>query len=71
MTNAATFLVLSLALAAAPAAADTKKKSVEAQAKYCIRLEASTGSRMSKIECRTKAEWEELGVDVSEATAAK
>jgi len=69
MTHAAAFLVLSLALASTPASAGTKSKSTEAQTKYCIRLEASTGTRMSKIECRTKAEWEELGVDVPGAAS--
>lgn len=38
--------------------------------KYCLQYDAPTGSRISKTECKTKAEWIELGVDV-EALARK
>jgi len=61
--------LLSLILAAAPAAAADPAKSTTAaqdQTKYCIEMEASTGSRINKMECRTKAEWAQLGVDVDE-----
>ena len=60
--------LLSLVLAAAPASADPAKDQAAAQdrTKYCIEVEASTGSRINKTECRTKAEWAHLGVDVDE-----
>ncbi len=60
--------LLSLILAAAPAAADPAKNTTAAQdqTKYCIEVEASTGSRINKMECRTKADWAQLGVDVDE-----
>ena len=32
--------------------------------KYCIRLTNDTGSRVRKQECRTKAEWEQLDIEV-------
>ena len=38
--------------------------------KYCLQYDAPTGSRISKTECKTKAEWIELGVD-GEALARK
>ena len=65
MSYSSMFLAFSLlvtsasAVAAAPAAKD--------QTKYCLQVEASTGSRIMKTECRTKAEWAELGVDIDEA----
>ena len=33
---------------------------------YCLQLEPLTGSRISHTECRTKKEWELLGVDVDD-----
>lgn len=64
--------LLGLILAAAPAsAADPArdKAAAETKTKYCIEVEASTGSRINKMECRTKAEWALLGVDVDQALA--
>jgi hypothetical protein len=64
--------LLGLILAAAPAsAADPArdKAAAEAKTKYCIEVEASTGSRINKMECRTKAEWALLGVDVGQVLA--
>ena len=62
------FAVLSLIIAAPAAAADPAKNKATAQdqTKYCIEVEASTGSRISKMECRTRADWAQLGVDVDE-----
>jgi hypothetical protein len=33
-------------------------------AKYCMRIEAITGSRLEKVKCWTREEWAEQGVDV-------
>jgi hypothetical protein len=62
------FALLSLILAAAPAAADPAKNqtAVQDRTKYCIEVAASTGSRINKMECRTKTDWASLGVDVDE-----
>jgi hypothetical protein len=40
----------------------TTKRS--ANTKYCLDYEAFTGSRISKRECKTKAEWAAEGVNV-------
>jgi len=58
-----------LILTSAPAAAADpagNKTAAQDRTKYCIEIEASTGSRINKMECRTKAEWASLGVDVDE-----
>ena len=34
------------------------------QTKYCMRIEAITGSRLEETKCWTRAEWAERGVDV-------
>jgi hypothetical protein len=33
---------------------------------YCLKYVLDTGSRINRTECKTKKEWSELGVDVSE-----
>jgi hypothetical protein len=71
MAKIATIVVLSLIVAAPAAAAEpaSKRTTAQDQTKYCIEVEAMTGSRISKMECRTKAEWAQLGVDVDEVLA--
>jgi len=69
MSNITKLAVVSLILATAPAAAaDPAKNTTAAQdrTKYCIEVEASTGSRINKMESRTRADWAQLGVDVDE-----
>jgi hypothetical protein len=34
--------------------------------KYCLSVEASTGTRLTTRECKTRAEWEMLGYELSE-----
>ena len=34
--------------------------------KYCLTVEPSVGTRLSKRECLTKAEWQEMGVEIKE-----
>ena len=63
MSYSTTFLAFSLLVTSASAVAAAPAKD---QTKYCLQVEASTGSRISKTECRTKAEWAELGVDIDE-----
>lgn len=57
-------LLLGLALTSASAIA--AEPAGNNQTKYCLQIEASTGTRISKTECRTRAEWAELGVDVDD-----
>jgi len=33
---------------------------------YCLQYTQDTGSRINRTECRTKKDWERLGVDVDE-----
>jgi hypothetical protein len=44
----------------APAPAGTS------ETQYCMRVEAVTGTRLETIECWTRAEWAEQGVDVDQ-----
>jgi hypothetical protein len=71
MQHLAKLAVLALILGAAPAtAADSAAKSAaKDQTKYCIQVEPSTGSRISTTECRTKVEWESIGINVDELLA--
>lgn len=34
--------------------------------KYCIAYEKTTGSRVERTECRTKAEWAEQGINLDD-----
>ena len=41
----------------------------KAQAKektYCLQFGLDTGSRINRVECKTKREWAQLGVDVDD-----
>ena len=58
---------LTAAVAASAQANSNQQQQADASKKYCIKLEAITGSRLNLRQCRTKAEWEAIGVDVSAA----
>jgi hypothetical protein len=36
------------------------------QTKYCMSIEAITGSRLEEVKCWTREEWAERGVDVDQ-----
>ncbi len=38
-------------------------------ARYCLRVDPTTGSRMETIQCRTREEWAQLDVDVDKEWA--
>ncbi len=38
-------------------------------ARYCLRVDPATGSRMETIRCETREAWADLGVDVDEEWA--
>jgi hypothetical protein len=40
-----------------------------ADARYCLRVEPITGSRLGAIACETRDEWAQLGVDVDKEWA--
>lgn len=70
MSNLITLVAASLILTAtASGSADAKSPQKAGQAsetKFCFAFEPSTGSRISRSECKTKSEWSDLGVDVDE-----
>ena len=41
-----------------------KAKNESSAQKYCLKYEVQTGSHLSRMDCRTKAEWKDLDVDV-------
>lgn len=43
--------------------------SAPADARYCLRVDPIIGSRMETIQCRTRADWESLDVDVDQEWA--
>lgn len=58
-------------LIASPAAAwdDAQGNTVAAKPKektYCLQFGLDTGSRINRVECKTKREWAMLGVDVDD-----
>jgi hypothetical protein len=60
----------SIILTGAPATAAPKQapkdQGQSGAAKYCLQYENDTGSRLRRQECRTKEEWQRLGIDVDE-----
>ena len=37
--------------------------------RYCLRVDPNTGSRMETVQCRTRADWASLEVDVDQEWA--
>ena len=63
-------ILATTAASAAPSARPDSKKQGSEQ-KYCLTYESETGSRVSRMECRTKKEWRQLGVDVDQISSSK
>jgi hypothetical protein len=66
---ALTALVATPALAAGKQEPAPSKESHPAaekskETKYCLTYDKTTGSRIDKTECRTKADWAEHGIDL-------
>jgi hypothetical protein len=63
-------VALSMVVAASAAAAaqdggmPSGAPAAEPQARYCLRVEPNTGSRIETVRCETRAEWAQLGVDI-------
>ena len=64
-------LTMGMILAASPALASSQDPIPMAappagtpDTKYCMHIEAITGSRLEEIKCWTREEWAEQGVDV-------
>ena len=60
-------MIFASAAATAPDTSASKKPaSPDAAVKYCVETEPFTGSKISKTECKTRAEWAKEGVDVDQ-----
>lgn len=57
------------ALAAKPDPNMTAAPAASPDARYCLRIEAVTGSRLKKVKCWTRQEWAEQDVDVDKEWA--
>ena len=70
MAHKAWLIALGMIAAASPAAAGRPPAGMETapagtpETKYCMRIEAVTGTRLEKVECWTRQEWADQGVDV-------
>ena len=69
MAHTTIVIALSMIAAASPAAATVQDLPSTAPAgtpetKYCMYIEAITGSRLEELKCWTREEWAEQGVDV-------
>jgi hypothetical protein len=76
MAQIAVIAVFSIMAAAAPALAtntqhDHSQGAPQASesARYCLRIEAVTGSRLEEVKCWTRQEWAEQDVDVDQEWA--
>ena len=73
MNRKAAWLALSLVAtipATAGAQSDARRGAAApdapADARYCLRVEPITGSRIETVQCRTREEWSEQGVDLDQ-----
>jgi hypothetical protein len=76
MTRTLIIAALTALVATSPAAAADRKSAPDKenriatekgkQTKYCLAYEKTTGSRIERTECRTKAEWAEEGIDLDD-----
>ena len=70
MAHKALITALGLIAATSPASASHDPASPApvgtAETKYCMYIEAITGSRLEQVKCWTREEWAENGVDVDE-----
>lgn len=58
-------LLIALSLAAQPATAPQMgAPAAPPNARYCLRVDPITGSRMETIRCETRADWAAMDVDV-------
>ena len=64
MLHQAFVLALSLAAALPQPAVDSAAPPGEPGTRYCLRVDPETGSRIETIQCRTRADWADLDVDV-------
>ena len=61
-----TFLVAAPAAAADPQGNSMDAKPAAKEKTYCLQYALDTGSRINRVECKTKKDWQRLGVDVDD-----
>lgn len=66
-------IALGMIAAAAPVSAASEDRTPmtaapagTAETRYCMRIEAITGSRLEQVKCWTRDEWADQGVDVDQ-----
>jgi hypothetical protein len=64
MAHKTSIAALCMIAAAAPAPAAAQAPVGTDTTRYCMRIEAVTGSRIEELKCWTRDEWAENGVDV-------
>lgn len=64
MTHRKFVLAMGMIAAALPVPAAGQAPAGTPATKYCMRIEAVTGSRIEELKCWTRDEWAERGVDV-------
>jgi len=70
MASRSMILAFGLAVAVSPASATIQDPQMTgapegtSETRYCMRIEAITGSRIEELKCWTRAEWADRGVDV-------
>jgi hypothetical protein len=70
MASRSMILAFGLAVAVSPALATIQDPQMTgapegtSETRYCMRIEAITGSRIEELKCWTRAEWADRGVDV-------
>ena len=76
MANKLLVAALSMMVAASPISAAQPKAAAEvgapqapAGARFCLRVDPITGSRIEGVRCETREGWAELGVDVDQEWA--
>lgn len=76
MAHRQLILALSMIVAVSPVSATQPDRPREgaapaapADARYCLRVDPITGSRMETIQCRTRADWAQLEVDIDQEWA--
>ncbi|MDQ3246138.1 MAG: hypothetical protein M3Q52_04455 [Pseudomonadota bacterium] len=64
MAHRKMLLALCMIAAASPASASTQAPAGSAETRYCMRIEAITGTHIEEVLCWTRVQWAEQGVDV-------
>lgn len=64
MTSRKCLPILTVIAAATPFAAIAQAPAGTTNTRYCMRVEAATGSHVERLRCWTRDKWAEQGVDI-------